>query len=327
MKLYGVGAAEGIGIGVSKVVREQSVEVVKKAVSDIEKEIADFMEILDITKSETEGMAASLGENVSEKEAEILMGHIMFMSDPMLIDKIAGYIRSENVCAEFAIEEVCNQYAAVFASKDDELMRQRAADMNDIKNRLIKKIFEIEDIDLSKLPYGSIIVTEDLTPSMTARLNPENVLGIVTKFGGKTSHSAILARALEIPTVVGLSDLPGDMEDGEAILLDGSKGEVVLEATDAEKSEYEKKKANYETERKLLKKYKSLPSISKDGKIVEIAGNIGRPEDAVKALENGAEGIGLFRTEFCLWTETQCQVKRSNLKATKKLPLQWTADP
>ena len=143
MKIYGVGAAEGIGIGVAKVVREQNVEVVKKAVSDIETEVNNFMEILEITKAETQEMSLALEKNASAKEAEILFGHIMLMSDPMLVDEIVNHIKLENVCAEYAIDEVCNQYAAVFASMDDELMQQRSTDMLDIKTRLIKKILGI----------------------------------------------------------------------------------------------------------------------------------------------------------------------------------------
>lgn len=305
MKIYGVGAAEGIGIGVAKVVREQNVEVVKKTVSDSETEVNNFMRVLDITKAETEEMSQALEKNASAKEAEILFGHIMLMSDPMLVDEIVNRIKGESICAEYVIEEVCNQYAAVFASMDDELMQQRATDMIDIKTRLIKKVLGIENTDLSKLPYGSILVAKDLTPSMTAGLNPDNVLGIVTQFGGKTSHSAILARALEIPAVVGLSNLPEDISDDTDILLDGEIGEVIILPTDNEKSDYENKKKNYDTNKEMLKKYRELPSISKDGKKVEIAGNIGSPEDAKKVIENGGEGIGLFRTEF-LFMDRDC---------------------
>ena len=305
MKIYGVGAAEGIGIGAAKVVREQNVEVVRKSIPDSEAEVNNFMRILDITKAETEEMSQALEKNASAKEAEILFGHIMLMSDPMLVDEIVNRIKGERVCVEYAIEEVCNQYAAVFASMDDELMQQRATDMLDIKTRLIKKILGIENTDLSKLPYGSILVAKDLTPSMTAGLNPENVLGIVTQFGGKTSHSAILARALEIPAVVGLSNLPEDISDDTDILLDGESGEVIILPTDAQKTDYEDKKKKYDANKELLKKYRELPSISKDGKKVEIAGNIGSPEDAKKVIENGGEGIGLFRTEF-LFMDRDC---------------------
>ena len=280
-------------------------EVVKKTVSDSETEVNNFMRVLDITKAETEEMSQALEKNASAKEAEILFGHIMLMSDPMLVDEIVNRIKGESVCAEYVIEEVCNQYAAVFASMDNELMQQRATDMIDIKTRLIKKVLGIENTDLSKLPYGSILVAKDLTPSMTAGLNPDNVLGIVTQFGGKTSHSAILARALEIPAVVGLSNLPDNISDDTDILLDGESGEVIILPTDNEKSDYENKKKNYDANKEMLKKYRELPSISKDGKKVEIAGNIGSPEDAEKVIENGGEGIGLFRTEF-LFMDRDC---------------------
>ena len=319
MKFLGVGAASGIGIGIAKVVREQNVEVMKKSVSDTETEKKHFLEVLKIVKSETEEMAKSLEENASEKEAEILHGHIMLMSDLMLVDEIANRIDSDKLCAEFIIEDVCNKYAAVFASMDDELMRQRATDMHDIKNRLIKKILGIEDINLSNLPYGSVIVVKDLTPSMTAGLNPENIMGIVTQLGGRTSHSAILARALEIPAVVGVSDLPEDIKDGVSVLLDGSSGEVILEGNEKERSLYENKKRDYDAEKKILKKYKDLPSISADGKRVEIAGNIGSPEDASKVIENGGEGIGLFRTEFLFMDRNCMPTEEEQFESYKKV--------
>lgn len=327
MKIYGVGAAEGIGIGVAKVVREQNVEVVKKAVSDSEAEVNNFMRVLDITKAETEEMSQALEKNASAKEAEILFGHIMLMSDPMLVDEIVNRIKGESVCAEYVIDEVCNQYAAVFASMDDELMQQRATDMLDIKTRLIKKILGIENTDLSKLPYGSILVAKDLTPSMTAGLNPDNVLGIVTQFGGKTSHSAILARALEIPAVVGLSNLPEDISDDTDILLDGESGEVIILPTDAEKSDYENKKKKYDTNKEMLKKYRELPSISKDGKKVEIAGNIGSPEDAKKVIENGGEGIGLFRTEFLFMDRDCMPTEEEQFKSYKEVATAMEGKP
>lgn len=327
MKIYGVGAADGIGIGVARVVKEQSIEVIRKSISDVEAEVSNFMEILELTKAETEKMSQALEKNASAKEAEILFGHIMLMSDPMLVDEIANRIKCEGVCAEYIIEEVCNQYATVFASMDDELMQQRATDMLDIKTRLIKKIFGIENTDLSKLPYGSILVAKDLTPSMTAGLNPENVLGIVTELGGKTSHSAILARALEIPAVVGLSDLPTDIDEGTEILLDGESGEVIILPTEDEKSDYDNKKKEYDAKKELLKKYKELPSISKDGKKVEIAGNIGSPEDAKKVVLSGGEGIGLFRTEFLFMDRDSVPSEDEQFESYKEVAIAMEGKP
>lgn len=327
MKIYGVGAAEGIGIGVAKVVREQSVEVIKKDIPDIDTEVKNFMEILEITKAETEEMSQILEKNASAKEAEILFGHIMLMSDPMLVDEIVNRIKNDKVCAEYAIDEVCNQYAAVFASMDDELMQQRSTDMHDIKLRLIKKILGIESTDLSKLPYGSILVAKDLTPSMTAGLNPENVLGIVTEFGGKTSHSAILARALEIPAVVGISDLPDDIKDDTDILIDGENGEVIILPNEEEKAEYEKKRNEFASNKELLKKYRELSSISKDGKRVEIAGNIGSPEDVNKVIENGGEGIGLFRTEFLFMDRDSMPSEEEQFESYKKVAVAMDGKP
>ena len=303
--LKGIGASVGIGIGNAVAIKDVELNIKKRTIDNCETELELFNKALEHTKQKSKSMAETLRKRVGNKEAEILDGHVLLMSDPMLIAEVETGIRTQMLNSEYVLEDVCERFAAIFESMDNELMQQRAADMRDIKDRLIKKIMGLESSDLSTLPHGSILVAKDLTPSMTAGLNPENVLGIVTEFGGKTSHSAILARALEIPAVVGLSDLPQDIEDGSEIVLDGESGEVIILPTESEKSEYTDKKKKYDEAKKLLKKYLTLPSVSKDGKQVEIVGNIGSPEDVKKVIENGGEGIGLFRTEF-LFMDRDC---------------------
>lgn len=217
MVIVGTGAASGIGIGKAVIVQDINPEVVKFDILDVEAEKKRFLEVLEVVKSETSSMVETLAERVGEKEAAILEGHMLLMSDPALIDEILKIINSESVNAEFAVESVCDLYANMFAGMDDELMQQRATDMRDIKVRLIKSLLGIRNVNIADLSQGSILVATDLTPSMTSGLDPKMVYGIVTELGGRTSHSAILARALEIPAIVACKDVIKKVKDGDLI--------------------------------------------------------------------------------------------------------------
>ena len=203
----GTSASAGIGIGKAVIVEEAELVITRNEVADAEAEIQRFKGALEKTIAATQKMADDLASRVGEKEAEIMQGHMMLLSDPMLTGEIENSVKNDKVNCEFAIENVCNMYADMFASMGDELMQQRATDMRDIKVRMQRTLMGLESVDVSLLPKGSILVAKDLTPSMTAGINPENVSGIVTELGGKTSHSAILARALEIPAVVAVNGL------------------------------------------------------------------------------------------------------------------------
>ena len=203
----GTSASAGIGIGKAVIVEEVRLVIAMQAVTDVEEEVQRFKGALDETIKATEKLAEDLATRVGEKEAEIMQGHMMLLADPMLTGEIENSIRNDSVNSEYAIENVCNMYADMFASMGDELMQQRATDMRDIKTRMQQMLMGIQSVDISSLPEGSIIVAKDLTPSMTAGINPAKVTGIVTELGGKTSHSAILARALEIPAVVAVTGL------------------------------------------------------------------------------------------------------------------------
>lgn len=321
MKFKGTGVSAGIGIGRAVVVREVQAQIEKRSITRIEEELALFQKSLDATKEETRRMVEDLEKNAGAKEAEILQGHILLLQDPMLVQEIEGRIRGDSLCAEYVITDVCDQYAAVFASMDDELMQQRAADMRDLKGRLVKKILGLEAVDVGALPKGSILVAEDLTPSMTAGLNPANVWGIVTELGGRTSHSAILARALEIPAVVSCSGIMDAAKDGEEIVLDGERGEVIAAPGASERKVYEEARAVFEKNRRELSVFKTLPTRSKDGKAFETAANIGRPADIDKAVENGAEGVGLFRTEFLFMDRDAMPDEEEQFESYKKVAM------
>ena len=275
----GTSASAGIGIGKAVIVEEAELVITRNEVADAEGEIQRFRGALEKTIAATQKMADDLASRVGEKEAEIMQGHMMLLSDPMLTGEIENSVKNDKVNCEFAIENVCNMYADMFASMGDELMQQRATDMRDIKVRMQRTLMGLESVDVSLLPKGSILVAKDLTPSMTAGINPENVSGIVTELGGKTSHSAILARALEIPAVVAVNGLMDAVKDGDSVVLDGSTGEVFVNPEASVEKEYEEKRSQFLKDKKELEKYIGQPSVTKDGVQVEIVANIGKPED------------------------------------------------
>ena len=307
----GTSASAGIGIGKAVIVEEAELVITRNEVADAEAEIQRFKGALEKTIAATQKMADDLASRVGEKEAEIMQGHMMLLSDPMLTGEIENSVKNDKVNCEFAIENVCNMYADMFASMGDELMQQRATDMRDIKVRMQRTLMGLESVDVSLLPKGSILVAKDLTPSMTAGINPENVSGIVTELGGKTSHSAILARALEIPAVVAVNGLMDAVKDGDSVVLDGSTGEVFVNPEASVEKEYEEKRTQFLKDKKELEKYIGQPSVTKDGVQVEIVANIGKPEDVEKALVCSVPSS-------CLWTVLPCLQKKSSLKHTRK---------
>lgn len=323
----GTNASEGIGIGKAAIIKEQELVITPDKVADTSAEVARFKGALDQTMKETSELAADLATRVGEQEAEIMNGHLMLLSDPMLTGEIENAITGESVCSEFAIETVCNMYADMFASMDDELMQQRATDMRDIKTRMQMILKGIKAVDISALPKGSILVAKDLTPSMTAGINPDHVTGIVTELGGKTSHSAILARALEIPAVVAVNGILEQIKDGDQIVLDGSEGCVYVNPEESVVTEYAAKGEVFKKEKKELEQYIGKPSVTKDGVTVEVVANIGRPEDVDKVLQYDAEGVGLFRTEFLFMDRNAMPTEEEQFEAYKKVAVALQGKP
>lgn len=315
----GTSASSGIGIGKVAIVEEAELIIKREAVADSVAEVERFKGALDQSIKETEALAADLATKVGEKEAEILQGHLMLFMDPMLTGEIENTITGEGVCSEYAVEMVCGMYADVFAAMDDELMQQRATDMKDIKTRMQKVLLGVESVDIASLPAGSVIIAKDLTPSMTAGINPANVTGIVTELGGKTSHSAILARALEIPAVVAVGDFMDKVHNGDEIVLDGSEGIVYVNPEKSVLEEYAAKRDVFMKEKKELEQYIGKPTITKDGVHIELVANIGKPEDVEKVLQYDGEGVGLFRTEFLFMDRTSMPTEEEQFEAYKKV--------
>ena len=323
----GTNASDGIGIGTAVIVEEAELVITRREVGDAQAEVSRFKGALEQTVAETQKMAEDLATRVGEKEAEIMQGHMMLLSDPMLTGEIENSISNDKVNAEFAIETVCNMYADMFASMGDELMQQRATDMRDIKVRMQRTLMGLQSADVSSLPAGTVLVAKDLTPSMTAGINPANVVGIVTELGGRTSHSAILARALEIPAVVAVNGLLEQVKDGDTVVLDGSTGEVYVNPDTEIKTAYEAKRDQFLKEKKELEKYIGKPSVTKDGVQVEIVANIGKPEDVDKVLQYDGEGVGLFRTEFLFMDRTSMPTEDEQFEAYKKVAAAMNGKP
>ena len=325
--LKGIGASVGIGIGNAVVIKDVELDIKKRVIDNFEIELEHFNKALECTKEKSKNMADALRKRVGNKEAEILYGHILLMSDPMLISEIETGIRNQMLNSEYVLEEVCERFAGIFESMDDELMQQRATDMRDIKTRLQKAVLGLEDVDLSELEDNSILIAKDLTPSMTAGLDPDKVSGIITQFGGVTSHSAILARALEIPAILSVPDILDKVSNNELICMDGEEGVLHVDPSPEIIYEFKKKQIEQEEFKKILETYKGKESVSKDGKKVEIAANIGKPEDVKKVLEYDADGIGLFRTEFLFMDRDSIPNEEEQFEAYQKVAIAMKGKP
>ena len=325
--LKGIGASVGIGIRKAVVIKDIELDIKKRNIDNFEVELELFNKALEHTKQRSKAMAETLRKRVGSKEAEILEGHVLLMSDPMLIAEIETGIRTQMLNSEYVLEDVCERFAAIFESMDDELMQQRATDMRDIKTRLQKSVLGLEDVDLSELEADSILIAKDLTPSMTAGLDPEKVTGIITQFGGTTSHSAILARALEIPAILSVAEILDKVSDKDSICMDGESGELYINPSQEIIEDFKKKQIEQIEFKKILETYKGKESVSKDGRKVEIAANIGKPGDVKKVLEYDADGIGLFRTEFLFMDRDSIPNEEEQFEAYKKVAVAMDDKP
>ena len=323
----GIGASEGIGIGQVVIIEEQEVKVERRTISDADAEIARLNEAMDHFEEVTNQMADKMAETVGEQDADILRGHVILLRDPMVGDQVNAMIRGEMVNAEVALDQSLDQMAEMFRSIPDELIQQRATDLMDIKSRMLKILNGIEEVDISAVPEGTVLVAKDLTPSMTAGIDPKNIAGILTEVGGRTSHSAILARAMEIPAVLSIERICQEVINGDTVVLDGTTGEVYVNPEEEIVASFEQKKKAFAEEKALLQQYKGQPSKTKDGKQVELVCNIGKPEDADKVVECDGEGVGLFRTEFLFMDRDSVPTEEEQFEAYKTVAEKLAGKP
>ena len=293
----GIVGSAGYGVGKVVIISDAKPEYENRTITDTDAEIKRYDDAVAAFTEKTHAMAEAMKESVGEHNAEILEGHILLLTDPGMDEITKGAIMS-GTCAEAAFESTCDMFAGMFQMADDELTRQRATDIGDIKVRMLKILTGTPDVNISEVPAGTILVAEDLTPSMTAGIVKENVAGIITAVGGKTSHSAILARALEIPAVLSVDGIVDMVSDGMTAVVDGCDGICILDPSPEEIEEYQAKREKYLSDKALLEVYRGKDTVTADGAKVHLYGNIGNPEDAKQVAACDGEGVGLFRTEF-----------------------------
>jgi len=296
--MRGIGTSPGIALGKVFVYKEPEINVVKENIENIEKEINRLDLAIEEGTKQVDKLYEKTLHNVGKEEAEIFNAHKMILKDPEFIGSIKEKVKSEKVNVEWAIKTISDEYIQIFENMEDEYLKERALDLKDISTRLLRILLGIEATDLGSIEEESIILAYDLTPSDTAQIDKKLVLGFVTEIGGPTSHSAIMARTMEIPSVSGIKNVINIAKNGDFIIIDGKSGEILLNPSKEEIKYYSNKQKKYEEFKFQLKEMIGKESISKDGVKVEIAANIGTPKDMDKVLENDGEGVGLFRTEF-----------------------------
>ena len=296
--IKGIAASNGIAIAKAFKLIEPELTVVKSTIADVEAEINLYKEALVKTTEELQKIKVKAAQNLSEEEAAVFDAHINMANDPELLSQTTDKIKAESVNASYAFDEVSTMFITMFESMDNEYFRERAADIKDIKKRILAHLLGVKVNDPSTIDEQVVIIAEDLTPSDTAQLDRNFVKGFATNIGGRTSHSAIMARSLEIPAVVGTKTILEDVKDGDMIILDGLEGNVIINPSADQVSHYEEVAKAYEAQKAEWAKLKNEKTVSKDGQHVELAANIGTPNDVEGVLGNGGEAVGLYRTEF-----------------------------
>lgn len=312
----GIAGSAGYGVGKVVIISDAKPKYENRTITDTDAEIKRYDDAVAAFTEKTHAMAEAMKESVGEHNAEILEGHILLLTDPGMDEITKGAIMS-GTCAEAAFESTCDMFAGMFQMADDELTRQRATDIGDIKVRMLKILTGTPDMNISEVPAGTILVAEDLTPSMTAGIVKENVAGIITAVGGKTSHSAILARALEIPAVLSVDGIVDMVSDGMTAVVDGCDGICILDPSQEEVDEYQAKREKYLSDKALLEVYRGKDTVTADGVKVHLYGNIGNPEDAKQVAACDGEGVGLFRTEFLFMGASELPSEEEQFQAYK----------
>ena len=324
--LKGIGASHGYGIGKIVKIEEADLTYEERRIENTEEEIKRFQNAVDTFSERTMSMAEDMRSRVGGKEAEILEGHVMMVQDPFLTDEVTGKIKT-GICAERALEEVCEMFIQMFSATEDELTGQRITDIKDIQSRLLKILLGKEEVDISTVPENTILAAKDLTPSMTVGIRKENVVGILTEVGGKTSHSAILARALEVPAVLSVKDIMQQVTNGQEAIIDGKEGWVLLNPMEEEKDAYLAKRNAYLEEKEALKQLLGKPTLTGNGEKVELVCNIGKSEDSNAVIEQDGEGVGLFRTEFLFMDRNKMPTEEEQFEAYKKVAVTLEGKP
>ncbi|ACA55364.1 phosphoenolpyruvate--protein phosphotransferase [Clostridium botulinum] len=298
MMKKGIAASKGYAIGKIFIKKDINIEVVEKSIDNIEEEKERFKSALSNTRDQLERIKDKAQKEVGAEKAAVFDSHIMLLDDPEFAGAVEMNIESNKVNSEKALQEVIDMYSSIFASMEDEYMRERGADIKDVGKRIMLNLMGKSVNSMDDLDKDTIIVAQDLTPSDTAQLDKEKVIAFLTNIGGRTSHSAIMARTLEIPAIVGMKDITESVKNGDVVIVDGIEGIVIINPDKETIEKYEESKRTFVKEKEELKKLINVETITREGERVEVCGNIGKPQDVHQVLENGGEGVGLFRTEF-----------------------------
>jgi len=309
--ILGTGASPGVAMGKVLILQNEEFIIKNNIIDDVEAEKTRFFKALKDSKNELSLIKDKALKELGEEKAAIFEAHLMVLEDPELISSTVDKIEGEKFSADYSFKVVTTDFIKLFDGMDNEYMRERVSDIRDVSQRVLGHMLGIKSVDLSTLKESVLLVSNDLTPSETANMDKEKVLGFLTNIGGRTSHTAIMARSLEIPAVVGLENITTVVKQGDYVIIDGDSGKVLINPDAENIALYNKLKEECEKIKQGLQSFKDQASVTFDGKKVELAGNIGTPGDINGLLNNGAEGVGLFRTEFiymnreCLPTEEE----------------------
>lgn len=317
----GIAGAEGIGIGKALVVCEQTLDYSHVVFSGAENETNRLQAAIAAFCEKVTAMQKKLTASVGEKQAEILNGQIMMIQDPFMTSQMQDFIAGGQ-CAEAAVDAVCNMYIEMFSSVEDDLTRQRATDIRDMRARLLGILLGQTEVDLSDLPPETVLVAHDFTPSMTANMQKEHIVGILSECGSKTSHSAILARSLELPAVMSVGNICTLLENGDTVIVDGTRGEVVVRPAQGILEAYASKREQLKMEKQALHAFAGKKTVTADGKQLAVYANIGKPDDVPAVLQNDGEGVGLFRTEFLFMDRTALPSEEEQFAAYRAVATQ-----
>ncbi|MCD8825499.1 phosphoenolpyruvate--protein phosphotransferase [Staphylococcus gallinarum] len=317
--INGIAASDGVAIAKAYLLVEPDLSFNSEKVTDVDSEIEKFRNAIDTSKVELTKIRNNAEENLGADKAAIFDAHLLVLDDPELIQPIEDKINNEQVNAPTALTDVTGQFITIFESMDNEYMKERAADIRDVSKRVLAHILGVELPNPSMIDESVVIIGNDLTPSDTAQLNKEFVQGFVTNIGGRTSHSAIMSRSLEIPAIVGTKSITQEVKQGDMIIVDGLTGEVIIDPTEDEVIAYQNKRERFFEDKKELQKLRDEETTTLDGKHAELAANIGTPDDLTGVIENGAEGIGLYRTEFLYMGRDEMPSEDEQFEAYKKV--------
>lgn len=318
--IKGIAASDGVAIAKAYLLVEPDLTFDKnEKVTDVEGEVAKFNNAIEASKVELTKIRNNAEVQLGADKAAIFDAHLLVLDDPELIQPIQDKIKNENANAATALTDVTTQFVTIFESMDNEYMKERAADIRDVSKRVLSHILGIELLNPSMIDESVVIVGNDLTPSDTAQLNKEFVQGFATNIGGRTSHSAIMSRSLEIPAIVGTKSITQEVKQGDMIIVDGLNGDVIVNPTEDELIAYQDKRERYFADKKELQKLRDADTVTVDGVHAELAANIGTPNDLPGVIENGAQGIGLYRTEFLYMGRDQMPTEEEQFEAYKEV--------